>query len=173
MKTKTKSPTKGFTLLEVLISTVILAGSLVIIYNSWGGNLLRFRKAKLQTTMAYLLENQIIHIESLYQGKPLEDIPSTQSGDFGEEYPGYVWDMVSLTPDLSRLDLLSLQGEDSDGQTSDLQSIIQGSIKDGLERDLKEVKVSVSYTLGKKKLSYSVTTLFITPKPQPLSVEGL
>ena len=163
-KYKNTSTQSGFTLIEVLISVMILAGSIVIISNVWSGNLLRVRKFEVQKNVSYLLEQKILEIEELYSNKPIESIPEESSGEFGKKYPKYSWNMISLSPELDNLDVFKATSDDS-GVISGFEQLGKTFLKDSLKQNFKEVKVSVTYTIGTKNISFSLTTLFVNPKP--------
>ena len=79
----------GFTLLEVMISVAILAIALVSVYGSQSQSLSMANEAKFNTTAALLAQAKIAEIEAYKEG----DL-SSSSGDFGEDFPDYFWDLV-------------------------------------------------------------------------------
>ena len=80
--------TSGFTLLEVMIAMAIIAIALTAVLGSQSQSLSLAGEAKFSTTVSFLAQSKIAEIES---EKP-EDLTSN-SGDFGEDFPGYRWDL--------------------------------------------------------------------------------
>ncbi len=159
---------KGFTLLETLLAVVILSMGILLLTQSWSGSYLRIRKTQLNQDVSALLERKMAEIDLEYRGKPLETIPEEKEDDFGSENPKYRWKMTSKefqVPNLSSI-LMSQEG----GANEMLMMMIQ-QLTDHLAKTIKEVKVSVIYTGGKKPLEYSVVTYF-ADYDKPLSVGG-
>lgn len=136
-----------------------MAGALVLLSNSWSGNLLRVRKTGLYTTVGFLLQKQLTEIEIKYKDATLEEIPEDgEGGDFGPEYKNYRWSMKSRPfemPDLSEV-LVSREG----GADDTLVSMIR-QMTDHIGQSIKEVTVSVFVKSGKRETEYSVTTYFV------------
>jgi general secretion pathway protein I len=137
---------KGFTLLEVLVALMILAGGLLVLNNSWTTNNLRLRKATVFNNSATLL-----------QERPLEELPEAESGDFGSDHPGYRWEMESR--ELEFPDLSALMVGQGQGDETTLMMIRQ--MTDMISRSVKEVKVTVFVKSNKKEVKFSATTYFI------------
>jgi general secretion pathway protein I len=159
---------KGFTLLETLLAVVILSMGILLLTQSWSGSYLRIRKTQLNQDVAALLERKMAEIDLEYRGKPLETIPEEKEDDFGSENPKYRWKMTSKefqSPNLSSI-LMKQEG----GANEMLMMVIQ-QLTDHLSKTIKEVKVSVIYTGGKKPLEYSVVTYFVDYN-KPLSIGG-
>lgn len=149
---------KGFTLIEVIVALTILMGAIIILGNSWSGNLLKIRKANLYNNAALLLERKMVEIENQYRDKPLSELPEEASGDFGEEFPKYRWKLVSkkfVMPDMSALLTNRKQGADDT-----LIGMIK-QVNDFISNAVKEVVVSVQVKTGERQAEYSVTTYFI------------
>ncbi|WP_457576462.1 type IV pilus modification PilV family protein [Desulfomarina sp.] len=85
----------GFTLLEVMIAMAIMAIALVALYGSQSMGLSYATEARFNTIAASLAETKLAELQSGITGSAQE------SGDFGEQYPGYTWqvsiDEVSLS----------------------------------------------------------------------------
>jgi general secretion pathway protein I len=79
--------TSGFTLLEVMVAMAIIAIALTAVLGSQSQSLSLASEAKFSTTVALLAQSKMAEIEA---EKP-EDLTS-DSGDFGDDYPGYRWD---------------------------------------------------------------------------------
>jgi general secretion pathway protein I len=84
----------GFTLLEVMIAVTIIAIVLVAVFGSQSQSLSLANDAKFNTTAALLAQRKMAEVEI---GNSL-DLSST-SGDFGEDFPEYQWELnVSDVP---------------------------------------------------------------------------
>lgn len=152
-----KRNSKGFTLLEVLIALVILAGGLLILNSSWSTNNLRLRKANMFNNSATLLQKKMVETEALYAGKPLEEIPESESGDFGSDFPTYRWEMESR--ELEFPDLAAVIIGEGKGDENLLNMIRQ--MTDLISKSIKEVKVTIFVKTNKKEVSFSATTYFV------------
>ena len=78
----------GFTLLEVMIAVAVIAIALVAVFGSQSQSLTFANEAKFNTTSALLAQKKMAEIETK---RPLD--MSSASGDFGEDFPGYQWDL--------------------------------------------------------------------------------
>jgi general secretion pathway protein I len=84
----------GFTLLEVMIAVAIIAIVLVAVFGSQSQSLSLANDAKFSTTAALLAQRKMAEVE-------MEDSldVSSASGDFGEDFPEYQWELnVSEVP---------------------------------------------------------------------------
>ena len=150
--------THGFTLLEVLVAMAIFAGAIIVINSAWSGNFLRIRKSALLNSVATLLEQKMAETEAKYQGKSLEEIPESDGGDFGSDYPRYTWKLKSR--DLKFPDLTPMLVGQQDGADEMMISMIK-QMTDYLNQVVKEVKVTVSVKAGAKTLDYSAVEYFV------------
>ena len=78
--------TTGFTLLEVMVALAIIAISLMAVMGSQSQSLSLAGEAKFNTTAALLAQGKMAEVE-----RNKKDYPSDDSGDFGEDFPGYLW----------------------------------------------------------------------------------
>jgi general secretion pathway protein I len=159
---------KGFTLLETLLAVVILSMGILLLTQSWSGSFLRIRKTQLNQDVAALLERKMNEIDLEFRGKPLESIPEEKEDDFGAEYPQYKWKMVAREFQMPNLSSILMQQE---GGANDMMMMVIQQLTEHLSKTIKEVKVSVIYTGGKKPLEYSVVTYFVDYN-KPLSIGG-
>jgi len=79
----------GFTLLEVMIAMAIIAIALVAVFGSQSQSVSLASEAKFNTTAALLAQSKMAEIETL---NPKDLISG--SGDFGEDFPDYHWDVT-------------------------------------------------------------------------------
>lgn len=163
-----KKRNKGFTLLEVMISLVIILGGILLVTQSWSGNFMRVRKANLYNNVSLLLQRKMTELEAAYKNKPLEEVPENKTGDFGKEFPQYRWEMSSQEfefPDLSS----ALVGRD-EGASETLLTMTQ-QMKEYISKAVKEVTLTIYVKTPLKELAYSVTTYFVDYN-QELTVGG-
>ena len=78
----------GFTLLEITVAMAIIAIALTAMLSSQSQSLSLANEAKFSTTATLLAQSKIAEFETV---KP-EDLVS-DSGDFGEDFPNYRWEM--------------------------------------------------------------------------------
>lgn len=160
---------KGFSLIEVLIAIVILAGSIVTVSLSWSGNLMRLRKSKLKTEVAFLLERKVSEVLMQYEGGSLDEIPEEESGDFGKGFSKYSWEMTSKEfemPDMKAATIAKMGDSNSE-----LLGIMMEQMQEFFSKSIKEVTVSIIADVNKKELRYSVTT-YVVDYNQDISLAG-
>ncbi len=88
----------GFTLLEVMLAMAILAITLVVIFQSQSQSVSMAGEARFQTTATLLAQGKIAEIEA---ANP-EGI-SSDSGDFGDDFPDYSWELDVTETELESL----------------------------------------------------------------------
>ena len=84
----TNDKCSGFTLLEVMVAIAIIAIALTAVLGSQSQSLSLASEAKFSTTAAFLAQGKMAEIEA----EKAEDLAS-DSGDFGEDFPGYGWEL--------------------------------------------------------------------------------
>lgn len=77
---------KGFTLLEVMIAMAILAIALVAVFSSQSQGVSMSGNARFTTTAALLAQSKMVEYEAMAPGSI-----HSGNGDFGEDFPDYVW----------------------------------------------------------------------------------
>lgn len=100
----------GFTLLEVMVALAVMSIVLVSVYRMHSQSLTMNTAARFYTQAPMLAQSKMAEIEVLSSSVFPED-----SGDFGEEFPGYGWqasitDVTSeilgeVAEDLKRIDI--------------------------------------------------------------------
>ena len=78
----------GFTLLEITVAMAIIAIALTAMLSSQSQSLSLANEAKFSTTASLLAHSKMAEFETM---RP-EDLVS-DSGDFGEDFPNYAWEM--------------------------------------------------------------------------------
>ena len=76
----------GFTLLEVMVALALIAIALTAVLGSQSQSVSLAGEARFNTTAALLAQTKMAEIEL----KDPEDL-TADSGDFGEDFPGYTW----------------------------------------------------------------------------------
>ncbi len=166
----------GFTLIEVMIAVVIMAGSLIVIGSSWSGNFMRIEKARVNANTAALLERKMTELDLEYRGKPISDIKEEDGGTFGEDFAQYRWEMRSKEfemPDVSGM--MSGQNQDnSNSSGNEMMTLIVKTVTDYVKTAVKEVTVTVYYRKNEKlkETSQAIATYFVDYS-KPLSISGL
>ncbi len=97
-----KSESSGFTLLEVMLAMAIIAIALTAALGSQTQGVSLASEAKFITTAAFLAQSKMAELEA----KDLRDLIS-DTGDFGEDFPDYRWDMTASDPMLVEDEQLS------------------------------------------------------------------
>ncbi|MDZ4662315.1 MAG: type II secretion system protein [Pseudomonadota bacterium] len=150
---------KGFSLLETLVAMMILSFSLIIISSTWGGNVLRLRKARLYNEVTFLLQQKMTEMELKYQNAPLEKIDEEDTGDFGKDFPDYKWEFNSQ--EFTMPDLASLLTSEKD-RVSDMETSIVKQLTEVLSKSIKEIKVTVIVLKkGKEIKRYALTSYIV------------
>ena len=112
-----KTKTEGFTLLEVMVAVALLAIALTAVLGSQSQSVSLAGEAKFNTTAALLAQSKMAEVEV----EDAEDLTS-DSGDFGEDFPDYTWEMTvssvllghpeNVSDHLKQIDLTISWGED-------------------------------------------------------------
>ena len=115
----------GFTLLEVMVALAVMSIVLVSVYRMHSQSLTMNTAARFYTLAPMLAQGKMAELEALSSGVFGQD-----SGDFGEQFPGYNWT----------------------ASTADVSAEILGEVAD----DLKQIDVSVS--LNENQFVYRLRT---------------
>ena len=101
VKMKNNLSNKGFTLLEVMIAVALLAIALTTLLGSQSQSVSFANSAKFETMAALLAQSKMseVVLES--------DSFSSDSGDFGDDYPGYVWEATVSDVSIEGVDDIS------------------------------------------------------------------
>jgi len=93
---------RGFTLLEVMIAVALIAIALVTLLGSQSQSVSFANSAKFETMAALLAQSKMS--EMTIQGA---DSLSSDSGNFGDDYPGYAWEATVSDVSFEGLDAIS------------------------------------------------------------------
>lgn len=147
--------TKGFSLFEVLIAMSIMSSAAILLYTAWSGNQIRVQKMAINNKAAFLLDQIINELEIKYAQK-ITDLPDSDSGVF-EDAPKFSWTMKSK--DFEMPDMSSVLISKDEG--NEMTLLLINKLTEYLNQSVKEMKVTVKYTLGKKSVKYSATTFLV------------
>lgn len=86
---------RGFTLLEVMVAVAVLAIGLTALLGSHSQSVSLAAEAKFYTTAAFLAQQKMAELELA----GFQDLDS-EAGDFGEDFPGYRWEVQAGGMDL-------------------------------------------------------------------------
>ena len=115
----------GFTLLEVMVAMAVLAIVLVSVYRMHSQTLTMNTAARFYTQAPLLAQKKMAEVTTTSSA-----IFASDSGDFGESYPGYSWEV----------------------STNDVASEVLGEVAN----DLKRIDVIISYM--DDQFTFSLTT---------------
>ena len=87
-RTITKKKDSGFTFLEVMVAVALLAIALIAVLGSQSQSVSLASEARFYTTVTLLAQGKMAEIEA----KDLDTL-SSDSGDFGEDFPNYSWNL--------------------------------------------------------------------------------
>lgn len=120
-----KQSTTGFTLLEVMVAMAVLSIVLVSVYRMHSQTLTMNTAARFYTQAPLLAQKKMAEVTTTSSG-----IFASDSGDFGEDFPGYSWQVSA----------------------NDVSSELLGEVAD----DFKRIDVTVAYL--NNQFSYRLTT---------------
>lgn len=96
------SPERGFTLLEVVVAIAILALFLTPVLGSVSNGLRSVDRVRSRSLALRLAQDKMSEVEMV----KVPDAEETSDGDFGDDYPGYRWEMETVkTPELELLEM--------------------------------------------------------------------
>jgi len=90
---------EGFTLLEVMIAVAVLTIALAAVLGLQSRSLTLAAESRFHTTSALLAQGKMAEVTVAEMGKLTSD-----SGDFGDVFPGYSWRVTVANGDLPGLD---------------------------------------------------------------------
>lgn len=166
---------RGFTLIEVMVATVIMTGALIVIGSSWSGNQMRIEKARVNANMAALLERKMTELDLQYRGKPITEIKDEDAGAFSEEYKLFRWEMRSKEFEMPDMTSLLGGGKEGSGGNQEILNMIVKTVSEYVKSAMREVVVTVYYKSPRsktKEISQSVATYFVD-YTKPVSISGL
>jgi len=123
--TRNLQPNSGFTLLEIMVALSIIAIVLVSVYKMQAQTISMIYASKFYATAPLLAQLKIAEVEIENPGEQTDD-----SGDFGDEFPGYKWNVI----------------------INDIESESLGNMAE----NLKQIKVNISFNTD--EFTYTLRT---------------
>ena len=163
-----KEEKMGFSLVEVLVALLLVSGAAIVTSQLWSKNFLQIRSSRIYDTVTFLLDQKISELKIEY--KSVEEIPETEEGDFGIEYPDYRWEMESQPFDMPDISSLIIEQAGAEGISENVLFVVN-NIKELIKNSVKEVKVTVFAKDKKRERGFSVVTYFTAQNPS-VSVLG-
>lgn len=150
---------KGFSLIEVLLATIILGGALIALSSTWSGTIFSFKKSEKVQIITSLLKSKTTELELKYSQLGFTAIPEAEDGDFGEEFSDLTW--KSEVRDLEFPDLTSLMAS-KDGRIDETMRTVVKQMTDHFSKNIKEIRVTIFWASKKgKPVQYSSTTYIV------------
>lgn len=152
----------AFSLLEVLISVLVLAGFISAVVQLSYGNTRRMKKARQLEKIANLLEIKMWELEETFKGANIVNLPEKSEGDFPNN-KGYSWSYQTQPLALPQPTLLlSLLKIPENEINSKIAQTLTGVFSDLVI----ELKLTVQHK-DKKGPSYSLVSYFINYAEAP------
>ena len=117
-----KADTNGFTLLEVMVAVAILAIAMVAVLKANVQSLEALAESRDITTATLLAASKLSEVEAGGEASLSEF-----SGDFGEDFPGYTWQLESQPTEVEGLVMVAVivrHGEDSVGSATRIEEFV-------------------------------------------------
>jgi type II secretion system protein I len=152
----------GFTLLEVLVATAIMALALTSIFTISGRSIIDEDHAKQMNIVAMLARNKMIETELDIEGKTFDEYEKDKTAPFETPFEDYSWKRT-----VKEIKFPNLGGggggggssqNESEDQTSDMLSKL---ITNFLSKAIREVSVSIIWKRSGKDQSFTVTTYWV------------
>jgi general secretion pathway protein I len=160
----------GFSLIEVMIATMILGGAIVVLAAAWSGNFGRLKNARINNTMAMLLERKMTEYEVIIKEKSIKEIKDEESGDFGAKFPGYRWEMKSQA-----FEMPSMTGAltaDKEGADSMVLMIVD-TVGKFIKEVVREMSVTVYFKGSSGKEVRHTATTYLVDYTKEMPVPGM
>lgn len=166
MTTKIKFK-KGFTLIEILGSILILSLLAAVSSQITYGNFKKAQKAKILRKSNTLLQLKMSELEAEYKNESIISLPNEDKGKFEQE-PNYSWEYITQPFQMpSALTLLQTQ----ELAQNDINIKVIEVIRDILTKTIIELKLTVVYSKGLQQLKYSLSSYFVNYAVLPFEVQ--
>lgn len=155
---------KGFSLVEILISVVILAGFISAIVQLSYGNTRRIQKARRLEKIAQLLEFKMSELKERYKGRSIDNLLKEEEGEFINE-TDYFWRYqtqgMSLPQPRLFLAVVNLPEDELNMKVAEILTQV-------LSESVIELKLTVYYNGKKgKPFSSSLVSYFVNYEKAP------
>jgi general secretion pathway protein I len=177
---------RGFTLLEVMVALGVLAGGLLAISEVSGAALRNHARAQKLQVATLLARAKMVEVQAELERKGFRDFDTADEGSFDDDgHPEVRWKLevrrpsVELGPEavLAALTggkrLEELFPSDKGAQLGPFQAMITATIQqtltqvgEQLKANLREVRLTVSWSDGKATESFDVVTHLVVMKPE-------
>ena len=147
----------GFTLIEVIMAFMILAGTMVVLLQSRSSALQSIMKGRTYTNVTFLLQSKITEFEIKNREKTVDELKETDAGDF-DGFPDYAWE-IKLQPMVIPSNIFPKSEE-----PNEMAQMIFKTVTEYFEKAVREVLITVVDKKLKKR--YSVSTIFIDYKKE-------
>ncbi len=167
LKTFNRIRNGGFTLIEVLVAIMILSVAMVTLTSSWSGSLFAYRKSDKVQLITSLLKSKISELEIKYAELPFDQITEQEEGEY-KEFSDLKWKAeVKLLafPDLSQILV-------SSGQNDEMLITTIQKMTEHFSKNIKEMKVTITWSAGKSNVEYSATTYLVNYQNQLPAIGG-
>lgn len=150
---------RGFSLLEILVATAILAISLISVMTIQGNSLVVNRRAELLTVATMLAQQKMTEIElELQKGLRTGEFPDEkeEEAQFEAPHDDYRWKYA-----IKRVELPTPPGaEKKEGKpgSGGLQELIAKQLTEELSKAVRELKLTVTWKEGEGEESVEVVT---------------
>ncbi len=178
---------RGFTLLEVMIALMILAGALLTVSEITGGALRNHVRARQLDVATLLARGKMAELEDRYEAKGFRDFDESDEGTFEDDgHPEVHWKVdvktptVGLGPDQVLQALTGsdkgiqelLPGADQSPLVAQYQALLLASMQglltnlgEQLKKGVREVTLTVWWPEGASEASFSVVTHMVVLAP--------
>lgn len=135
------SEMRGFTLLEIMIALVILAGSILALLSAQGGSFMASERAERLTTATFLARQKMSEMQmetekDLARNKfPQDD--TEEKGDFDEPFDDYRWKYT-----VTKVEIPLQEAESEEGANAIVLSYVR-SIMEQISEGVREIKLTV------------------------------
>ena len=154
---------KGFSLIEVVAATALLAGLLALLSLAWSGAFRRLRKSGHIRQSTILLEQKMNELEALYKNETIQSLPKKEEGDFPEN-KNFTWRYetrpFTLPNTLILLKMQQLPQNDMNIKATEI-------IRNILSQSIRELKLTVIF---RGKTERSLSSYFIDYYSAPVKV---
>ena len=151
---------KGFTLIEVVASTALLAILLTLTSLAWSNAFRKIQKSRHTKQTAILLEQKMNELEALYKLDATVPLPEQDAGDFPEN-KHFTWRYETRPFTLPEtLILLKMQQIPQ----NDMNTKVTQVLRDILSESITELKLTVIF---KEKTERSLSSYFINYREAP------
>ena len=153
----------GFTLIEVMMATAIMAIAFSAILTTQSSSILLTAKARDTNLAGFLARNLMVETEHLMEGRPFGELKEEETGTYPAPYERFKWkrEVKEIEfPDFASF--ASGSGEDGDQENNSQQARVLGqSITKYLSNAVREVVVTVSWPRGDGEQTVQLCTYLI------------